>query len=243
MRLDVYLSENGFASSRSEAKALICGGAVVVNGKAINKPALDVCDEDSISVDTEMKKYASRGGLKLEAALDAFRVNPDRKLALDIGASSGGFTDCLLKRGALRVAAVDSGVGQLAEFLRADGRVVSIEKFNARFMKPKDLPFVPEIAGMDVSFISAKLIIPSVYECLALGGDYICLIKPQFEVGREGVGKGGIVKDEKLRNKAVSEVIEFARRCGFSFLGTIKSPITGGDGNIEFLAHLRKDNK
>jgi 23S rRNA (cytidine1920-2'-O)/16S rRNA (cytidine1409-2'-O)-methyltransferase len=241
MRLDVFLSENGLASTRSEAKALICGGAVIVNGKAVSKPAFDVCENDSISIDTDMKKYASRGGLKLEAALDAFNVRPTGKLALDVGASSGGFTDCLLKRGALRVVAVDSGIGQLADFLRNDERVVSIEKFNARFMQPSDLPFVPEIAVMDVSFISAKLIIPRVYECLAPTGDYVCLIKPQFEVGREGIGKGGIVKDEKLRNRAVAEVIEFAERCGFCFLGAIKSPITGKDGNIEFLAHFRKE--
>lgn len=241
MRLDIFLSENGYALSRSAAKELITAGAVSVNGKAVSKPAFDVGADDDVCVDTGMKKYASRGGLKLEAALDAFSVNPEGKLALDVGASSGGFTDCLLKRGALRVAAVDSGIGQLAEFLRSDERVTSIEKFNARFMKPADLPFVPQIAVMDVSFISAKLIIPRVYECLSAGGEYVCLIKPQFEVGREGVGKGGIVKDEKLRNKAASEVIEFAQRCGFSFVGAIKSPIAGGDGNIEFLAYFRKE--
>lgn len=241
MRLDLFLSETRENISRSSAKELIVSGAVTLNGKTVTKPSLDVCDTDVITVDTSMKKYASRGGLKLEGALEAFSIDPKGTHALDVGASSGGFTDCLLKRGAVRVVAVDSGVGQLAEYLAKDPRVVLIEKFNARFMSASDLPFVPNIAVMDVSFISAKLIIPRVYECLASGGDYVCLIKPQFEVGKEGIGKGGIVKDDKLRNKAVEDVIDFAKRCGFSHIATIKSPITGGDGNIEFLAHFRKE--
>ena len=241
MRLDLFLSETRENISRSSAKELIVSGAVTVNGKAVTKPAFDVCADDDVTVDTSTKKYASRGGLKLEAALDAFSLDPSGALALDVGASSGGFTDCLLKRGAVRVVAVDSGVGQLADYLVKDERVVSIEKFNARFMQPKDLPFIPDVAVMDVSFISAKLIIPRVYECLRDGGDYVCLIKPQFEVGKDGLGKGGIVKDDKLRGRAVDDVIDFAKKCGFLHIATIKSPITGGDGNIEFLAHFRKE--
>ena len=241
MRLDLFLSETRENISRSLAKELIVKGAVTVNGKTVTKPAFDVCEADDITVDTTLKKYASRGGLKLEAALDSFDIDPSGARALDVGASSGGFTDCLLKRGAELVVAVDSGVGQLAECLVNDERVISIEKFNARFMTPKDLPFLPSIAVMDVSFISAKLIIPRVFECLCDGGDYVCLIKPQFEVGKEGLGKGGIVKDDKLRQRAVDEVIDFAKKCGFLHIATIKSPITGGDGNIEFLAHFRKE--
>lgn len=241
MRLDVFLSGNGLVSSRTEAKNFILEGAVCVNGTVVKKPSFEVAEDDKIEIDTQSKKFVSRGGHKLEAALSAFTVVPDGKLCLDVGASSGGFTDCLLQHGAKCVCAVDSGIGQLSLALASDSRIISIEKFNAKFMTPDKLPFTPEIAVMDVSFISAKLIIPSVYLCLSDGGDFICLIKPQFEVGRSGVGKGGIVKDGKLRKKAVDEVVEFAKSCGFSNLGLIESPITGGDGNIEYLAHFRKE--
>ena len=241
MRLDVYLSDSGKVSSRTEAKSFILNGSVTVNGAVVKKPSHDVCESDIISVDTQSKKFVSRGGLKLEGALSAFSLTVEEKKALDVGASSGGFTDCLLQHGAAAVCAVDSGIGQLSPSLLADSRVISIEKFNAKFMTPDKLPFVPQIAVMDVSFISARLIIPSVYLCLDRGGDFICLIKPQFEVGRGGIGKGGIVKDKSLRDKAVKDVVDFAVGCGFSLCGLIESPITGGDGNVEFLAHFRKE--
>ena len=241
MRLDVYLSDSGKVTSRTEAKTFILNGSVNVNGTVVKKPSYDVSAEDCVTVDTRSKKFVSRGGLKLEGALSAFSVGVDGKRALDVGASSGGFTDCLLQHGAVAVCAVDSGIGQLSPSLLADSRVISIEKFNAKFMTPDKLPFVPQIAVMDVSFISAKLIIPSVYLCLDDGGDFVCLIKPQFEVGRGGIGKGGIVKDKSLRDKAVKDVVDFAAGCGFSFCGLIESPITGGDGNVEFLAHFRKE--
>ena len=241
MRLDLKIFELGLATSRTEAKNFVISGAVCVNGRVVTKPAFDVSEGDSVSVDTCSKKYVSRGGLKLEGALKEFCLDVKDALALDVGASSGGFTDCLLKHGVARVVAVDSGSGQMAASLRADDRVTVIENFNARYMSPSDLPFAPSVAVMDVSFISATLIIPAVYACLAPGGDFICLVKPQFEVGRSGIGKGGIVKDEKLRKKALYDVISFAQTRGFRAVNHIVSPIVGGDGNVEFLVHFRKD--
>lgn len=231
------------AASRTEAKAFVESGAVTVNGKVVTKPSFSVLDTDEVELDRSSKKYASRGGFKLEFALDSFKVCVVGKRCLDIGASSGGFTDCLLLRGAERVIAVDSGSGQMVERLRADGRVEVIENFNARYMKPSDLSFSPSLAVMDVSFISATHIIPAVFECLSLGGEFVCLIKPQFEVGRANIGKGGIVKDEKARMSAVRTVVDFAKRVGFIHLGTVTSPITGTDGNIEYLAYFRKEGR
>ena len=230
-------------SSRTEAKSLIQAGAVTVDGTAVNKPSYEVCEGNTVLVDRSSKKYVSRGGLKLEGALAAFDVKIEGRLALDIGASSGGFTDCLLTRGAKHVIAVDSGSGQMAPSLRTDERVTNIENFNARYMSREDLEYVPELAVMDVSFISARLILPAVYNCLASGGDFVCLIKPQFEVGRSGVGKGGIVKDERLHRQAVSDVCEVAEALGFATVGVVKSPIEGGDGNVEFLAHFKKEGE
>ena len=243
MRLDSYLALQGLCSSRTEAKSLIQTGAVFVDGVVISKPSYEVCEGSAVSVDRSSKKYVSRGGLKLEGALSEFDVSIEGRLALDVGASSGGFTDCLLSHGAVHVIAVDSGSGQMAASLRADERVTVIENFNARYMSRKDLEYVPEVAVMDVSFISARLILPAVYNCLADGGDFICLIKPQFEVGRSGVGKGGIVKDERLRRQAVSDVCDVAEALGFTTVEVIKSPIEGGDGNVEFLAHFKKEGE
>ena len=240
MRLDVYLCENGYCASRTEAKKFIISDAVTVNGKIIKKPSYEVLQSDTIAIDKSSKKYVSRGGIKLEAALDSFDVNPVGSLAIDIGASSGGFTDCLLQRGAKHVIAVDSGTLQLSEMLRRDERVTSIENFNARYMKPSDFEYTPTLAVMDVSFISATYIMKPLYDCLANGGDFICLIKPQFEVGRSNIGKGGIVKSEKARNEAVKSVISFAKAIGFKFIDKITSPIEGGDGNTEYLAHFKK---
>ena len=243
-RLDVYLTEKGLSRSRSEAKALISGGCVIVDGKVITKPAYEV-SEDTLgaSVDRSGIKYASRGGLKLEGALEKFHVDVKGRKCLDVGASSGGFTDCLLQHGACAVIAVDSGRDQLAENLKNDARVINIEGYNARAIKREDLPFVPSLAVMDVSFISVTLILGALYEVLEDNGELVCLIKPQFEVGRSGIGKGGIVKDDKLRQGAVNRVVEFACSLGFTHLNTTVSPITGGDGNIEFLAHFKKSGR
>ncbi len=241
MRLDVFLADKGYAESRTEAKGFITSGKVTVNGKTVTKPSFEVCDDAMIGVDSEAKKYVSRGGLKLEGALDAFDIDVSGRLAIDIGASSGGFTDCLLKHGAERVIAVDSGEGQLSRTLLLDERVISIEKYNARYMKPEDFCFVPSVAVMDVSFISATYLIGPLSHCLADGGDFICLIKPQFEVGRAAIGKGGIVKNEKDRERAVEKVTLYAASCGFVLKKIIESPIKGGDGNTEYLAHFRKE--
>ena len=240
MRLDLYLYNNGHASSRTEAKRYVEGGAVTVNGKYITKPAFDVSEADAIEVDSSIFRYVSRGGIKLAGALDEFGIDVAGKICLDIGASSGGFTDCLLQNGAKHVIAVDSGRDQLVEKIRTDNRVTSIEGYNARYMVKADFPFKPTVAVMDVSFISATYIIKPLAKVLPAGADFICLIKPQFEVGRSNISKGGIVKDEKARMGAVKKVTEFALSVGFTTLKVIESPIKGGDGNIEFLAHFKR---
>jgi 23S rRNA (cytidine1920-2'-O)/16S rRNA (cytidine1409-2'-O)-methyltransferase len=241
MRLDLFLSENRLVDSRTDAKNFVISGSVTVNGKVVTKPSFDVSDNDSIEIDKSSKKYVSRGGLKLESALFAFDVDPTDCVCIDIGASSGGFTDCLLQKGAKKVIAVDSGSGQMVESLRKDRRVIVIENFNARYMTREDFDFIPSLAVMDVSFISAKLIFPSVYQLLPTGGRFVSLIKPQFEVGRAGLNKKGVVKNETLRKNALKDVISFAEACGFKHRGTIESPITGGDGNVEYLAYFVKE--
>lgn len=241
MRLDVYVFENGFASSRTEAKNFISDGAVTVNGKTVTKPSFDVSGNELITVDKSLKKYASRGGTKLEAALEQFDISVSGVNAIDIGASSGGFTDCLLKRGARHVIAVDSGFGQLVNQLRCDTRVTVFENYNARYMQSSDFEYVPDFAVMDVSFISATYIIPAVSRILSDRGSFVCLIKPQFEVGRENIGKGGVVKSEKQRALAVKKVTECAMGFGLMLKGVIESPIQGGDGNTEYLAYFRKE--
>ena len=240
MRIDVYLAESGMVSSRTEAKRFIDEGAVTVNGKQITKASFDVDGNENIFLDKSVKEFVSRGGLKLKGALLEFGVSASGRLALDVGASSGGFTDCLLQFGAEHVIAVDSGSGQLADAIRNDHRVTVFENYNARYMKGDDFEYTPDLAVMDVSFISATYIIPAVYDVLAEGGEFICLIKPQFEVGKSGIGKGGIVKDSKARDLAVKKVLDYAVSCGFSVDGIMQSPIKGGDGNVEFLAHFVK---
>lgn len=243
MRLDAYLAECRMVDSRTDAKNFILEGSVKVNGITVKKPSFDVSGEEEISVDKSSKKYVSRGGLKLEAALNAFKIDPTGVAALDIGASSGGFTDCLLQRGAAKVIAVDSGFGQMADRLRSDSRVRVVENYNARYMEQSDFDYAPDLAVMDVSFISAKMIFPAVQKVLRADGNFVCLIKPQFEVGRGGLNKKGIVKNDALRKAAVADVLEYAAVCGFETISVIESPIIGGDGNIEFLAHfIKKEN-
>lgn len=236
----MFLSESLLVDSRTDAKKFVLSGAVTVNGVVVKKPSYEVSGEESITVDKSSKKYVSRGGFKLQAALDTFDIDVQGRYALDVGASSGGFTDCLLQRGASAVIAVDSGFGQMVDKLRFDDRVILLENYNARYMSSSDLRFTPSVAVMDVSFISAKHIIPSVYSVLSADGDFVCLIKPQFEVGRGGLNKKGIVKNDLLRKKAVDGVIDFAAACGFFVMGIITSPIEGGDGNVEYLAHFKK---
>lgn len=244
MRIDVFLFENGLAESRTEAKRLVLSGAVTAVGKVISKPSYDYnASASELSVDKSVIKYASRGGFKLEGALSDFGIDPTGRIAIDVGASSGGFTDCLLQNGAKHVIAVDSGSGQIADFLRNSDSVTVLENFNARYMKPSDFEFTPSLAVMDVSFISATYIIPAVYDVLSDNSDFICLIKPQFEVGKASLGKGGIVKDKKALDFAKSKVSDFAKEIGFKHIKTIESPIKGGDGNTEYLAYFRKEMK
>lgn len=239
MRLDVFLAEQRLAPSRSRARTMIEAGDVSVNGTPVLRPSFAVEGDEDIKV-TDSLRYVGRGGLKLEAALEAFAVSPEGKVALDVGASSGGFTDCLLQHGASYVFAVDSGSGQLSPKLQADTRVESRENSNARYLTRADFSPVPTLVVMDVSFISQTLIHPALARVLENGGELITLIKPQFEAGRAAVGRGGIVKSEKDRKAAVERVVSSAEACGFKFRGVIPSPIRGGDGNIEFLAYFIK---
>lgn len=244
LRLDQALTERGLVESRTKAVERIKSGAVKVNGKTVCKPALAVTAEDEILCDSAGQcPYVSRGGYKLEAALDAFGVDPTGLTCLDIGASSGGFTDCLLQRGASRIYAVDAGRDQLHLSLRSDPRVISLENRNARYLTSEDVPEFVDLIVMDVSFISQTKLYASLLPFLKAGGTMISLIKPQFEVGRAGIGKGGIVKDEKVRSRAVTDVTELASLHGLVCQNVIPSPILGGDGNREFLAIFRYERE
>ncbi len=241
MRVDVYLSAAGYTPSRKKAQDLIDAGAVFIDGEQIRKSSALINHEIEHEVRIEQVfKYVSRGGMKLEAALDAFRINVNGKSAIDVGASTGGFTDCLLQRGASRVVAVDAGYGQLHEKLRADPRVVCIEHFNARELSLDTVGEPVCVAVTDVSFISQTYIIPRISEVLRDGGVFVSLIKPQFEVGKQGLGKNGIVVSSAYRYLAVKRVVNCAVEYGFDCIGLIPSPITGGDGNREYLAYFVK---
>jgi len=241
MRADIYLFSNGHANSRSHAKALIEEGSVKIDGKVIDKASFDITDSEHFIEITDTQKFVSRGGLKLEAALDVFEIDVKGKRAIDIGASTGGFTDCLLNRGAERVVCVDSGVGQLHPKIASDKRVTNIEKYNARELSTEIIPEGADIAVMDVSFISQTLILPRIKGVLKENGCLISLIKPQFEAGRAAIGKGGIVKDKKDRLAAILRVRDSASSVGLYMMGLIISPITGGDGNIEFLGYFKQE--
>ncbi len=242
-RIDVYLTQNGFAKSRESARRSIEAGLVTVDGEVINKASLKI--DETVEHDivcTDALPYVGRGGLKLEAALDAFAIDPRGKLCADIGASTGGFTDCLLKRGAIKVFAIDSGRDQLDFDLRRDPRVISLEGVNARYLNTEIVPDPADIIVMDVSFISQTLIIPRLGQILADNGVFITLIKPQFECGREAIGKGGIVKLPRYRLSAVRRVTAACVENGLFLENLIRSPIVGGDGNVEFLALYTKRN-
>ena len=240
VRLDVALTENGTCESRTKAQELIKSGAVTVNGKTVTKPSFPVEISDSVNADTEgVCPFVSRGGLKLQAALDSFSLDVSGAVCIDIGASTGGFTDCLLKCGAVKVFAVDSGTSQLHPSLKADGRVICMENTNARYLTASDIGQDIDVAVMDVSFISQTKLYPAVASVLKNKGVLVSLIKPQFEVGKSGIGKGGIVKDAKLTDKTVKSVIDVASGYGLQCEGKIVSPIKGGDGNTEYLAIFR----
>ncbi|MBU1026703.1 MAG: TlyA family RNA methyltransferase [Candidatus Margulisbacteria bacterium] len=242
-RLDLLLLEKKLFESRAKAQAVIMAGLVYVDGVKVDKAGSQINADAEITVKGQLHPYVSRGGLKLEAALKKFKINVAGKIALDVGASTGGFTDCLLQHGAIKVYAVDVGYGQIAWKLRQDNRVRVIERTNARNLTLNDLGLkVSDInfSVIDVSFISLSKILPAVYNLLVDKGEVVALIKPQFEAKREQVGKGGIIKDERVRDEVVEKIKVEAKAIGFEAKGIIKSPITGADGNIEFLLYLVK---
>ena len=240
VRLDQLVFDRGFVESRERAKTTIMAGLVFVNGQRADKPGTAVSEDDEIEVRGDAIPYVSRGGLKLEKALKIFDFDPSGMICIDCGASTGGFTDVLLKNGAKLVYAVDVGYGQLAWSLRSDERVVSMERTNIRYVTPDMLGQTPRLAVMDLSFISITLVLPVVKELIEPDGYVICLIKPQFEAGREKVGKKGVVRDKKVHLEVINDVLGFAANSGFTLRGLGYSPIRGPEGNIEYLAYLQK---
>jgi len=236
-RLDVLLVERGLVESRERGKRLIMAGEVLVDGQVFDKPGMRVAGGADIRLKAK-PPYVSRGGLKLEAALDKFAVQVAGAVAADVGASTGGFTDCLLQRGASKVYAIDVGYGQLAWRLRQHPRVVVMERVNVRYLE--SLPEPIDLATVDVSFISLELVLPSVTGWLEPAGDIISLIKPQFEAGRAEVGRGGVVKDAEVHRAVLGKILAWALDHGLAVRGLIASPLKGPAGNVEFLAHLRK---
>ena len=240
-RLDILLVRGGFFASREKAKTTIMAGQVYVNGQKEDKAGMKFDTDAVIEVRGKTLRYVSRGGLKLEKALSAFSIDLDGKVCIDVGASTGGFTDCMLQNGASRVYAVDVGHGQLDWKLREDPRVVCMERFNAREMTEGDLPEKAQFSSIDVSFISLKLILGPVMSVLEDTGEIAALIKPQFEAGREKVGKKGVVRDPRVHEEVIGDVLAYARQIALSCTGLTWSPITGPEGNIEYLAHFLKN--
>ena len=239
-RLDQLVFERGLTESRERAKTTIMSGIVYVNGQKVDKPGTPVDPEADSEVRGNALPYVSRGGFKLEKALKVFPVDPAGKLCIDCGASTGGFTDVLLKNGAAKVYAVDVGYGQLAWSLRTDERVINLERTNVRYITEEQIPEPLDLAVMDVSFISIKLVIPAVGKLLKDGADYICLIKPQFEAGKDEVGKKGVVRDPAVHLAVIRSFMEFVETSEFTLMGLDFSPIKGPEGNIEYLAWLKK---
>ncbi len=239
-RLDVLLTQLGLCESRERAKAEIMSGSVYVDGQKASKPGMAYDPQAKIELRGTAIGFVSRGGLKLEKALAVFPVEPEGKVCIDCGASTGGFTDCLLKRGALRVYAVDVGYGQLAWSLRTDPRVVNMERTNVRYLKPEDLPEQVDLAVIDVSFISLRLVLPAVLGLLKPEGEIVCLIKPQFEAGKERVGKKGVVRDPAVHRDVLEDFLHAVQELGLYPAGLTWSPVRGPEGNIEYLGHLRR---
>ena len=237
-RIDKLMLERGLAESRTRAQALILAGQVLVREQRVDKPGQLFDLDAEIRIKGEPLRYAGRGGLKLEAALCEFKIDPAAKNCIDVGASTGGFTDCLLQHGASRVWAVDVGHNQLVWSLRQDSRVVVLEGLNARNLTPEQFPISFDVATIDVSFISLTKILPAVRPCLTDAADCVALIKPQFEVGKGEVGRGGIVTDPAKHRRVLNEIADTATASGFEPVGLIESPILGAEGNREFLIHL-----
>ena len=239
-RIDVLLFEKGLAPSREKAKTMIMAGIVYVDNQKFDKPGDTVNEDAQIEVRGSTLKYVSRGGLKLEKAMELFPITLDGKICMDVGASTGGFTDCMLQNGASKVYAVDVGYGQLAWKLRSDERVVCMERTNARYLTHEQIPDELDFASVDVSFISLKLILPPLCGLLKDGGHVSCLVKPQFEAGRDKVGKKGVVRDPAVHLEVLENFLVHAKESGFTVLGLTFSPIRGPEGNIEYLGYLEK---
>ena len=239
-RLDVYLVERGYLDSRQKAQAVVMSGQVYVDGRRVDKPGAPVAEGAAVEVRGSALRYVSRGGLKLEKAMGRWPITLEGKVCMDIGASTGGFTDCMLQNGAAKVYAVDVGYGQLAWSLRSDERVVSLERTNARYLTHEQVPEEPEFASVDVSFISLRQILPAVAGLLREGGQAVCLVKPQFEAGREKVGKKGVVRDPAVHREVLEHFLDHAHLSGFKVLELSFSPIRGPEGNIEYLGWLEK---
>lgn len=241
IRLDNLVVQSGLAESREKAKALIMAGQIYVDNQKCDKAGMNV-DPEKVKIELrgEGLRYVSRGGLKLEKAINEWGIHLAGKVCMDIGASTGGFSDCMLQNGAKKVYAIDVGYGQFAWKLRNDERVVNMERTNIRYVTPEQIGEEPDFASIDVSFISLKLVLPVVHTLLKSGGEVAALIKPQFEAGREQVGKKGVVKDERVHFSVIRSVVDFAQENGFVIKGLSYSPIKGPEGNIEYLAHLKK---
>jgi 23S rRNA (cytidine1920-2'-O)/16S rRNA (cytidine1409-2'-O)-methyltransferase len=238
-RLDRVLVQRGHVATRERARRLIMAGLVRLEGQLADKPGTQVAADARIELEGNDNPFVSRGGVKLDGVLDRFGVAVPGAVVLDVGASTGGFSDCVLRRGARTVIAVDVGYGQFAWSLRNDPRVILLERTNIRQLEKEKLPLSPTLAVIDVSFISLRLVLPRVSELLAPGGEIVALVKPQFEVGRGQVGKGGVVRDENLQRQAVEALRSVAEQLGLRCLGEIESPIRGPKGNREFFLHLR----
>ena len=240
MRLDVLLVERGLQESRQKAQATIMSGLVFINGQRADKPGTPVAEDAAVEIRGSTLRYVSRGGLKLEKALEIWPIDLQGRICMDVGASTGGFTDCMLQNGAAKVYAIDVGYGQLAWSLRSDGRVVCLERTNARSLTRGQVPEEPDFASVDVSFISLRLILPAIAGVLREGGQVVALVKPQFEAGREKVGKKGVVRDPAVHQEVLERFLEHARESGFSVLDLSFSPVRGPEGNIEYLGWLEK---
>ena len=240
IRLDQYLVQHGLIQSRERAKAMIMSGVVFVNEQKVDKAGEMIKEDAKVEVRGHDIGYVSRGGLKLEKAMQCFPLTPNGKVCMDIGASTGGFTDCMLQNGAVKVYAIDVGYGQLAWKLRCDERVINLERTNIRHVTEKEVPELLDFASVDVSFISLKLVLPVLYRLLKEGGEAVCLIKPQFEAGRELVGKKGVVREESTHVMVVENALSFAKDNGFTPIHLTFSPVKGPEGNIEYLMHLKK---
>lgn len=240
-RLDVALVARGLAETRAKAQASIMSGIVYVNGQKVDKAGTPVAADAVLEVRGHTLRYVSRGGLKLEKAMAAFPITLTDCICADIGASTGGFTDCMLQNGAKKVYAIDVGYGQFAWKLRQDARVVNMERTNIRYVTPEQIGEPIDFASIDVSFISLRLVLPVAMRLLAADGEVVALIKPQFEAGREQVGKKGVVRDSAVHYNVVKSVLDFAQEAGFHPAGLDFSPVKGPEGNIEYLAYLKKN--